>query len=89
MALISMNNVLFACAIVTLQSKVDRVNYTCTGWTSQGENSKVFDLYYEGFRQLHAIMFSYQKLVNKDIEAMRTMCKELNAMDVRLKDLWK
>ncbi len=89
MRLIKIDKLLFASALIQLQSTVNSVNVSYAGWETQGENSAVFDSYIEGFLQLHAIMQSYQKLVNKDILAMRSIGNELNEMDLRIKQLWK
>lgn len=89
MAFLSLDKLVFVSAIANLQTKVNNVNVSYPGWASQGENSYVFDQYIDGFNQLYTIMSAYQRLVNKDIDAMRSVCEELNAMDLRLKDLWK
>lgn len=89
MAYLSLDKLMFVSAIANLQTKVNNVNVSYPGWESQGENSRVFEKYIDGFCQLYSIMNLYQKLVNKDIDAMRSVCEELDAMDLRLKDLWK
>ena len=80
----SYDTVLLVNYINSLKIQTDNMDVVNVSWASLGEQSKVFEIYVDGYMHLQEIIRLYQQLLYNNIKSLDTITKNMLKLDVEL-----